>query len=113
MRRARSAEWLLATMTSLSPLATKTGLMILLRSWGAPRPASRMALSWASLACIEIRLSRSPVRSLRRAMYSDAARLPDASRLKNRKWRGARGGRAGLVGAPAADQGDLFLPPPP
>jgi len=68
MRLARSAEWLLATMTSLSPLATKTGCLIFPRSWGACRPAARIALSCARLACNEMRLSRSSVRSFRRAM---------------------------------------------
>src|SRR3954464_9286672 len=51
MRRARSAEWLLATITSLSPLATKTGRRIFPRSCGAWRPAARIALSCARMAC--------------------------------------------------------------
>ena len=56
MRSASSWDWLLATMTSLSPLATNVGWVILLRSCGLPRPASRIARSCAHPRLLRDRL---------------------------------------------------------
>ena len=66
MRRAMSAEWLLATMRSWSPLATKTGWVMSDRLSGSLLPAARIAFTCASRACSEMRLSRPAFRSFSR-----------------------------------------------
>lgn len=84
MRRCRSSDRTDGTIRSWSPLAMRVGCVITDRSDGAERPKRLMACSWVPNARRPMGASRSTVRSCNRARNAFAARLPTASRLKNR-----------------------------
>ena len=91
-----SADRLLATIRSLSPLATRTGTVIRDRSSGAALPPLTIAFSWASRACIEIFLSRSKVRCWSRVRYADAARFPSVGAGEEQEFARVFPGQEGL-----------------
>jgi len=85
-----SMVFLEGTILSLAPFITSVGWWMLARSAGCCRPHRWMALSWARNAPTEMALSRSFVRSSRRARNSFAAPRPFGVLVKNRNSSGSR-----------------------
>ncbi len=77
-----SLECSLATIRSLSPLATETGILICDRSSAGCSPALVIARTCARPAYEDIGLSRSDVRSASRSKWALAASLPFVVRGK-------------------------------
>ena len=88
-RRARSCVFLLGTMRSLSPLATRTGCLNTERSAGFFAPHRRSAFNCACSAATVISLSRSSERSFMRCRNSLPAPIPAGVLVKNRNCFGS------------------------